>query len=113
HPSFFPKQIWNETSGPWIDVDGTGGDISEPLPGLLLIQQTKRVQEEAVKFFDELREQTKERKSKGLPPQVRLELPKPDDLVTEFYELHSSAEAEEIKQAVEDVVKPKTWDRKG
>ncbi len=113
HPSFFPQQIWNETFGPWEDVDGTGGVISEPLPGLLLIQQTKRVQEEVVKFFDEQRERTKERKAKGLPPQVRLDIPKPDDLVTEFYQLHTTAEAEEIKQAVEDVVEPKTWDHKG
>lgn len=113
HPSFFPKQIWNETSGPWQEVDGTGGHISEPLPGLLLIRQTNRVHEEVVKFLDGLREQTKERKAKGLPAQVRLEIPQPDDLVTEFYQLHTSAEAEEIKQAVEDVVEPKTWEHKG
>ena len=91
-------------------MDGTGGVVSEPLPGLLLIRQREKVQEEVVAFFDELRERTKDRKAKGLPPQFPPEAPKPDDVVTEFYQLHSSAEADEIKQAVYDVVEPKTWE---
>ncbi len=103
----------NETSGPWEEIDGTGGRLFEPLPGLVLIWQTERVQAEVAAVLDRLRENIKERKAKGAPPLEGPAIPKPEDVVIEIYLLHGSAKPEEVRQMIYDLVEPKTWEPQG
>ncbi len=107
------RALGNETSGPWEEIDGTGGRFSEPLPGLVLIWQTERVQAEVAAVLDRLRENIKERKAKGAPPLEGPAIPKPEDVVIEVYLLHGSAKPEEVRQLIYDLVEPKTWEPQG
>ena len=50
------EAIVNETSGPWEDVDGTGGAIDVPVHGILLIRHTRPVHDEVAVLLRDLRE---------------------------------------------------------
>ncbi|MBW3543702.1 MAG: hypothetical protein KY476_25910 [Planctomycetes bacterium] len=48
--------IEDATSGPWEDIDGTGGTIDFTEPGLLIVRQTAAVQDEVELLIDALKD---------------------------------------------------------
>ncbi len=113
HEDFFGPMIMNNTSGPWVDIDGTGGTAHEPLPGMIVVRLNARPQKEVVALLDELREQVKERKAKGLPPRFPHKKPKPEEMVIEFYRFHQNAKPAELQAAIYEMVESKSWKKNG
>jgi hypothetical protein len=49
------KSIREETTGPWVDVEGTGGTLSMPVPDVLMCRQTHKAQSEVARLLEEVR----------------------------------------------------------
>ncbi len=98
----------SETSGPWTNIDGTGGLSAEPLNGLLVIRQTERVHNEVEAVLADLRKQMAE-----APKPKKAEPEDPQAVSTKFYALEASTDPESVQQAILTLVEPKSWAKNG
>lgn len=94
----------NDSSGPWEEVDSTGGTLAMPLPGMFIIRQKFDVHEEVQKLLTELREKkiSREKRSPGDGNQR-----------VEFYSLERKGQAPQMEKALTVFVAPETWDANG
>lgn len=107
------SSIQNSTSGPWEEIDGTGGTISVPFEGVLIVRQIQKVQDEIGALLTKLRNTARSRekshsdlkKSRG-----------PDEVLTLFYPIAGGLPDTEVqtrteaaKAAVESFVAPDSW----
>lgn len=99
------RVIEESTSGPFQNVDGEGGTITEFPGGLLVIRQWADVQTEVALLFHDLRQAMRDDKT---PPQPSL-----SKLETRFHRAKSKAEAEALELLVMTFVAPTTWDSSG
>ena len=74
--------LQNETSGPWVNVDGTGGGIEAPLQGLLVVRQTQKVREQIADILADLRKQIAEGPAAAQPAP-----PDPKKVSTKMYRM--------------------------
>ncbi len=104
--SALQSAIQEGTSGPWQQLTGEGGTISDLLGGLLVIRQNKSVHTEVALLLHELRQARKEAVKD--PP-----TPKTADLETRFHKAKSKDEAESLERLILTFVSPATWDVSG
>lgn len=97
--------LQQETSGPWVDIDGTGGTIGAPLPGLLIVWQTDTVQTEIEDILADLRNKM----PKASPENPKQEPVDPQAITTRFYLLDKLGDPEAIQRAVLTMVEPDSW----
>lgn len=96
--------LQQETSGPWVDLDGTGGTIETALPGLLIVRQTYKIHREMEAILANLRKTIP--KPSGDSP--KKELADPKAVSTQFYHLDKGT-VSAIKEAIQSLVEPDTW----
>lgn len=101
------ETIMNQTSGPWIDIDGTGGSLQMPIGGLLVARQTQQVQQEVRQLLFDLRtklnEVAKTRKTLVKPAPAD-----PDALVTKYF-FPGLTDRVEVEKLVTKFVEPQSW----
>ncbi len=94
--------IRNETEGPWEDVDGIGGLISTPVPGVLVLRQTESVHREVRGILDAYRrERSRSEPWMEAPPNLQ-------KIETHYYQMHA-ATAEDLLAILPEMVAPGTW----
>lgn len=97
--------IESSTSGPFQNVDGEGGTITEFPGGLLVIRQWADAQTEVAVLLHELRRASNNDKTSSQANSFKL--------VTRFHRAASKAEAESLEQLLMTFVAPATWDSSG
>lgn len=102
--------LQQETSGPWGEIDGTGGWIDEPLNGLLVVRQTEGVHNEVEAVLADVRKQIAEDPK---TVEEKKEPPDPQAVSTKFYSLNQATDPEAVRQAILTLVEPKTWAKNG
>lgn len=110
---FFARLLWLDTSGPWVEVDGTGGQVHEPLPGMVIVRQTQKVQKEVIALLDAARAREKARQVQGFPPRKMEPAPQAEDLVIETYTLRDIEKPQQIQNAIQDLVESSSWKSNG
>lgn len=101
--------IQGQTTGPWIDVDGAGGTITDPIPGTLIVRQTWNVLQETAMLLDELRATLKEETPGGRLPKI---VDGPDGMVVKHYFI-TSLPIEDVRDAIPKFVAPVSWKASG
>ncbi|MCA9054845.1 MAG: hypothetical protein KDA75_13480, partial [Planctomycetaceae bacterium] len=94
------NQTGDEDDGPWLDVHGTGGVISSPLRGVLVIRQTEQVHGEIRQLIADIRQSLATRPP--TPPQ------KPERFETRFYRLPASM-AEDLLKTIPRRISRGQW----
>lgn len=87
------------TPGPWLYRDGTGGLVSTPQPGTMIIRQNEKNHREIVELLQHQRRQAE--------PHVKLQTP-PEQPVTAMYRMNAQA-ADDLLQSLPEFVAPGTW----
>jgi hypothetical protein len=105
-----PDIIEEVTLGPWSNVEGTGGSVEVPVPGILLARNTHRPHEEVAMLLDDLRTRVAERQQKNEPPEPQ---PDPRHVVTRFYRISGEDRAAKLENVIPTVIAPETWDAGG
>lgn len=92
------EAILTVTEGPWMEVDGTGGDIIAFPPHTLIVRQREIVHQEIVKLLENLRRPDGKIKLPPLPPQI----------ITQVYRMNADT-AEDLLTTLPEFVAPGTW----
>ncbi|TXT21916.1 MAG: Uncharacterized protein FD138_3929, partial [Planctomycetota bacterium] len=98
--------LQENTSGPWRDIAGEGGTLSQFPVGLFVIRQSDAVHSQIALLLHELRQAKKE-----LPKEAAK--PLPSDLETKFHKAKSKDEAEALERLILTFVAPNSWDVSG
>ncbi len=99
--------LQQETSGPWIDIDGTGGAAQSPLPGLLILRQTHKVQDEVAQVLSDLRKEIAKAPKEEVKPED------PNAMVLKFYSVVAFNDPSAVSKAVQMFVEPDSWKQDG
>lgn len=111
------ESIQSETSGPWEEVDGTGGTIAE-FDDLLLIRQTVNVHREVAAILHELRSAAGDGE-KQAGDEDDAKAADADEPVLRYYPadnvfpVNSGAQLESLQEALVNFVAPDTWKNAG
>ena len=97
--------ILTETSGPWFDTDGVGGNIVA-MGDLMLITHTARVQSETARLLANLRTGMAESQQQGWKTdhQTKSE----QTLATYYYKVDTDA-ADDLVTKIPELIEPGTW----
>ncbi|MBC7819824.1 MAG: hypothetical protein IAG10_23315 [Planctomycetaceae bacterium] len=98
--------IQESTTGPWQELGGEGGTISNVLGGLLVIRQNEHVHTEIALLLQELRQARKDTAKEASAP-------KTTDFETRFHKAKTKDEAEALERLILTFVAPTTWDVSG
>lgn len=94
--------IMRQSDSLWEDVDGEGGAIQFPLPGVMVVRQTERIHERLLTLLQAYRQalaSSKQRKRHD-----------PDeDVLTRYYRLQSDVANAELITFLVKTISPKTW----
>ena len=101
--------LQSESSGPWEDIDGTGGTARLPLKGLLAVRQTHNVHIQVAAILADVRKQLAEADA----PAGKKEPPDPQAVSTKFYGLMGTGDLQAVQQAILTLVEPKSWSKNG
>ncbi|MEX0702102.1 MAG: hypothetical protein WD069_08395 [Planctomycetales bacterium] len=91
----------NETPGPWVDIDGVGGNATPFSPGLLVVWQTSENQSEIERLFALLREKD---------AVASVEKPDAEEVVTRLHQAAAFADGPELVSAIREFVAPGSWE---
>ncbi len=94
--------IHTQTRSKWIDVDGEGGAMISPKPGVLVVRNTERTLDETAKLLESYR--TALRISK---PRDNAEAD-PKELITRYYRLPKNI-AIDLEKLLPELIQPETW----
>jgi hypothetical protein len=94
------EAVLTVTEGPWIEIDGTGGEMISFPPHTLVVRQRERVHQEFVKLLETLRRADGETKLPALPPRI----------ITQIYRMNADT-AEDLLTTLPEFVAPGTWDK--
>jgi hypothetical protein len=98
--------LMNQTEGPWLDIDGTGGILSLPLPNLFVIRQTQPNHAAIRALLAEPRKAMAAAKAQGKPVVFGADLP--DTTETRYY-LLTAEMADDLVSLLPELVAPGTW----
>ncbi len=101
--------LTNETSGPWINIDGTGGSVAAPLDGLLVVRQTQKVRNQVAGILADLRKEIQKTPAAQAEPAP----PDPQKVTTKMYRMHFISDPESVQKALFALVEPKSWSGQG
>ncbi len=94
--------IHTQTRSKWEDVDGEGGAMISPKPGVLVVRNTERTLDETAKLLDSYR--TALRISK---PRENAEVD-PKELITRYYRMQKDI-ANDLEKLLPELIQPETW----
>jgi len=94
--------IMNQTSGPWTNVDGTGGDTVFAKSGTLVVRQTERGLREVLELLETYRKALRVSK-----PRDR-DVVDPKEVVTRYYRMYDGI-AEDLQKLLPQLVLPESW----
>lgn len=100
------RSIQESTAGPWMELEGQGGTISNVLGGLLVIHHREQVHTEIALLLQELRQARKDTAKEAAAP-------KSTDLETRFHKAKTKDEAEALERLILTFVAPTSWDVSG
>ena len=92
----------NQTSGPWFDVDGTGGSISFPKPGVMVVRQTMEVQRQIFNLLTIYRKALLSSRPKVQKKED------PNKVITHYYKMRAEM-AQSLASVIPDLVDPDSW----
>ena len=96
------RAIHTQTRSKWEDVDGEGGAMISPKPGVLVVRNTERTLDEAAKLLESYR--TALRISK---PRENAESD-PKELVIRYYRMQKDI-ANDLEKLLPELIQPETW----
>ena len=94
--------IHTQTRSKWVDVDGEGGAMISPKPGVLVVRNTERTLDETAKLLESYR--TALRISK---PRENAEAD-PKELITRYYRLQKDI-ANDLEKLLPELIQPEAW----
>lgn len=104
--------VQEHTSGPWQDVEGTGGDIDSPTRGCCVVRHLDSVHREIATLFDDLRKSLKD--VAETKKAMAAEEAKHDGTVeTKFYPLAVTRQADPLQKSIVEFVSPESWKGRG
>jgi hypothetical protein len=98
--------ILKQTSGPWEDVDGTGGTIAFARPGTMVVHHTEDVLREIRELLRRYREALRASK-----PRDR-DAVDPQEVITRYYRVHERV-ADSLADSLPQLVLPESWGGEG
>jgi hypothetical protein len=98
--------IQSETSGPWVNLDAIGGNISTPLDGVLIVLQTEQVHHEISSLLADQRESLSQARAEGKT--VDLAAQARQEPVTEYYQLDTET-AQDLFTLIPEFIAAGTW----
>ena len=100
--------LQQETSGPWLDVDGSGGTLSIQFDlAVIVIRHTGRVHVQIRSLFQKLRSQ--QRKTAERRKKEPIKTLDPNAWVTRFYPAVFNEKAIALEKAIHAFVAPASW----
>lgn len=94
--------VMTQTSGPWQEIHGTGGEIAFARPGVMAVRQTERQLNEVLALLETYRKALRASK-----PRDR-EGEKGREVSTRYYRMHDGV-AEDLTRLLPEMVEPETW----
>lgn len=94
--------IQNQTEGPWLDVDGVGGTMTDPKAGVLIVRQTERQLESVLELLESYRTALLASKPRSRPETDT------NELMTYFYRVET-ATADDLERLLPLLVEPASW----
>ncbi|MEX0704205.1 MAG: hypothetical protein WD069_19050 [Planctomycetales bacterium] len=94
--------IANQTSGPWMSVDGTGGEIVFPRTGTMVVRHTEQVLGEVLALLETYRTAlltSKPRRRDRIDPQ---------EVVTRYYRVYEKT-ADDLARLLPELVQVESW----
>jgi hypothetical protein len=98
--------VMNQTAGYWLDDDGVGGIMANPVPDLLVIRQTQPTHREVRELLAQPRSAMAAAQARGIPVVFGADLP--DTTETRYY-LLSAEMAGDLLSLLPELVAPGTW----
>ncbi len=109
HLTALAKVAQESGGGPWLDTDGVGGTIYQPLPGVLVVLGTLSNQERIAATFEELRLAHKAGGgAEGKRPAARAE----PEFQRVLYPV-TNLSAEEVADTIPKMIEPESWQARG
>ena len=97
--------IYNETRGPWTEIDGDGGVIGQPVAWLLVIRTIDNVHAEIRQYLANLRAATPDEPRPDFRQVARA---KESEVVTKYYRMEDGT-AEDLLKAIPELIDPFSW----
>jgi hypothetical protein len=94
--------IQEQTEGPWFDVDGIGGTIDFPKPGVMFVRNTQRQLDELLTLLETYRAALRASK-----PRLQQKID-PKEFVTTYYKMGAETAAD-LVDLLPVLVRPETW----
>jgi len=92
--------------GPWMDVDGVGGRVSQPFPMVLVVTQNEHVLTSIAGFLHKIR-------STGIKDNAEELFVDQNRISTRFYKLPDDATATQLVESLPVFVQPGSWNSFG
>lgn len=96
------EAIQEQTRGPWFDIDGVGGTVNFPKPGVMVVRQTQAGLYELLNLLETYRAALRASK-----PRPRNEID-PNEYIVTYYRMPSEMAAD-LVSLLPVLVKPETW----
>jgi hypothetical protein len=97
------EAVTGQTTGEWLDIHGSGGRISFPKPGAMVVTQNERNHQEVLTLLESYRVAL--RNSKPRPPQVVNQ----DEIVTRYYKM-TATQAADLMIVLPQLVLVGSWE---
>ena len=94
--------LHTQTGGKWENIDGEGGMMICPLPGVLVVRNNERILDDVLKLLEGYR--TALRSSKPRPKEEA----NPKEILTRYYRLQKEV-AIDLEEAIPELVQPDSW----
>lgn len=101
------ETIQQETGGPWMEIDGIGGTISESVAcHAIAVRQQAKLHQEVTQLLADLRKTISMQPATEPPPK-----PDPGKTITQVYDLSKMNAAADLLTAIPRFVEPDAWDQ--
>lgn len=94
--------VQNQTTGPWFDLDGIGGEIDDPKPGVLVVRQSESVLQEILRLLEAYRAALRVSKPRAEEEHHG------DEIITRYYRMHQKM-ADDLAVLLPQLVAAETW----
>ncbi len=104
-----PSMLMETTNVPWLVIDGTGGQIMDPLEGVLFVNQTEEGHNEVEAILAKLQIALKKN-----PVKININPPPdPKENVARYYRVEGIKNPVSFVNALTRMVEPQTWTKNG
>jgi hypothetical protein len=103
----FADTLMNVMPGPWVDLEGEGGHISQPFPNVLVVSQNEHVLTDISGLLHEIRN------TSNPVGGTKAAAKDPNQITTRFYPTPSEAIANQMVESLPVFVQPGLWSAYG